>query len=419
VRRASLGLCCALWGCSDAAPTEPPATPSPPDASRYAEGRVPVPGCERFDYAPCDIQIPACVGNLAGIARCMRGGDPQSAVPPVAFLSQTDAELDLLASLESQAPPNPNHFEIALARFGLTRPQAFEPSIMAARLAAEWAGYYEQGRREIVVIEHVPPRTELIQNVLLLHELIHAMQDSDHDLRAFGEQYRDGVDANLRASSISEGEARMHERRYFAASLGLDVTTLDFGESFANLRASSEQWVFAQDDLYTASQLSVPYAHGAAYVFGVWSTGGQSAVRALFDAPPISMLPILATVWSGAIGVQASTAERPVEPAPPGLSLAASTSMGPWSIYLLGRLGLLEDSPARALALAWTSDRLEVFSFGSGGAETAARWSIDFADASGAAQLVQSLTEHPSIYLRHDGTRVTLLTASSPEPTGL
>jgi hypothetical protein len=349
----------------------------------------------------------------------MRGGDARSAAPPVTFLSQAAAELDLLRSLERQAPPSPNHFEIALTRFGLTRPQAFEPSIMAARLATEWAGYYEQGRREIVVIEHVPPRAALIQNVLLLHEMVHALQDIDHDLRAFGQQYRNGVDANLRASSISEGEARLHERRYFAASLGLDLATLDLEESFANQRASSEEWLFAQADLYTASQLSVPYAHGAAYVFDVWGAGGQSAVRALFDAPPTSMLPILATAWAGAVGVHTSPMDRPVDPAPPDLALAAATSMGPWSIYLLARLGWLEDSSARELALAWHSDQLDVFSFGSSGGETAARWSIDFADAARAAQLLESLAAHPSISARQDETRVTLLTASSPEPSGL
>jgi hypothetical protein len=413
-------LCFALFGCSDAAPADRPVNvPDAPDPGRYAEGRVPVPGCEGFDYAPCDIQLASCVDNLAGIARCLRGGDSGSASPPVTFRSQADAEIDLFASFAGQAPPSPNHLEVALTRFGLTRPQAFEPSIMAARLAAEWAGYYDEGRREIVVIEHVPARPALIQNVLLLHEMIHAMQDTDHDLRAFGRQYRTGIDANLRASSISEGEARMHERRYFAASLGLDLATLDLEASFANLRASSEQWVFAQDDLYTASQLSVPYAHGAAYVHGVWSAGGQGAVRALFDAPPSSMLPILATVWEADVSGQTAPAELPPTPVPPDQLLAASTRMGAWAIYLLARPVLQGDPAARALALAWNNDRLDVFSAGSGGAETAARWTIDFADASHAAQLVMSMAEDPSISARQDEARVTLLTASSPDPTGL
>ncbi len=407
-----LVFCAALLGCAESMGGAEAVLVAPPDPSTYAEGRVPLPECAAFDYRRCDIRSAACLENLAAIASCMRGRDTALDLPLVSFLSEADAELELLSNYASVAP-NPNYFELALTGFGLTRPQALEPQEMAARSAQEWAAFYSNRRKEIIVVEHEEQLDPISENVLVLHEMIHAMQDADHDLTAFNERYRRGSDGDLRGNSVIEGEARMHERRYFAALSGLDVTQLDFTRSFDNLRAYYEQWLFEQEDLYTATQFSVPYAHGAEYVFQVWSEGGQPAVRALFDAPPENMREVLALAWGGNAHVDVTPFEPPVAPSA-GYSLQAWTTMGAWALYLLVEPRLAGDLSARELALAWRGDQLEVFS--SPGGEAVANWYLELSDATLASQLVALLTGTPGVDATQSDTRVTLTTTVAPKP---
>lgn len=381
-----------------------------------SDGRVPVPGCEGFDYASCDIREPACVTNLIAIAHCLRGSSTTFATPAVISLTQAEAEAELLALFPSPIPAEVNHFEVALTQLGLTVPGALAPMAQAARYAREWAAFYSQARQAIVVIDHAEPLDALSENVVLVHELVHALQDAEHDLEAFRQRYPLGVDADLLVSSVVEGEARLHERRYFAARAGLDTSTLDFRRSFGNLREASERWVFEQADLYTATQLSVPYAHGAAYVFDVWSRGGPDAVRSLFDAPPSSMRDVLATSWAGALNVpfepfQGSTERASgldVEPSPSEATLEASTSLGSWGMYLLVQPKLDELESARQLALGWRGDLLEVFSAASG--ETSARWQLQLDDVMAAARVVELLRDIPGVIASQVNARVTLIT---------
>jgi hypothetical protein len=409
-------LCMALLGCAcGGAPEDAGAVESRPGSS-YADGRVPVRGCESFDYGGCDIREPACVDNLAAIAHCLRGSDTTLPMPELAYVSQAEAERELALLFPPEPPAEVNHLEVALTQLGLTQRGALSPTAQAERYAREWAAFYSQARQVIVVIEHAARLDALNENVVLVHEMIHALQDTEHDLEAFGQRYGLGVDADLRSSSVVEGEARLHERRYFAARAGLDAAELDLQRSFDNLRDASERWLFEQGDLYSASQLSVPYAHGAAYVFDVWSEGGSSAVRALFDAPPSSMREVLATSWGGELSVPLEPFPAPTEAAsglgfersPGEAKLETSTSMGAWGLYLLVRSKLDDAESARSLALGWRGDLLEVFSLAAG--ETAARWQLQLGDALAAARVAELLSDMPGVTASAAEARVTLLT---------
>lgn len=387
--------------------------------SSYADGRLPVPGCERFDYGACDIREAACVDNLAAIAHCLRGSDTALPMPEVLYVSQAEAELALASLFPPERPAEINHFEVALTQLGLTRPGALSPMARAARYAREWAAFYSHAQQAIVVIEHATPLDALSENVVLIHEMIHALQDAEHDLEAFSERHRLGVDAELQGSCLVEGEARLHERRYFAARAGLNAAEVDFQRSFDNLRDASERWLFEQEDLYSASQLSVPYAHGAAYVFDVWSEGGSSGVRALFDAHPSGMRDILASSWGGERAVALEQFQAPTEP-PSGLgvepSLGETTpeawmSMGAWGIYLLVQPKLDDLELARGLALSWRGDLLEVFSLAGG--ETVARWQVRLDNATDAARFVDALRDMPGVTASQAAAQVTLLTTPS------
>lgn len=419
----SRNLARVLWltlalGCSseDVTLVQPDATDGA-GAAAYAEGRVPLPECAAFDHARCDIRDVLCVEQLARIAGCLHGANPQAPAVGVSFWSEADAERDFLAELQASPRPELDHLEVALARFGLTEPGALEPAATAARLARELTAFYDYTRRDIVIIEHPAPSDPFAENVIVVHELIHAVQDREHDLGAFDQRFRRGIDGSLRSASVVEGEARMHERRYFAALAGLDVEEIDLGRSFANLRLNSERWLWSQADLFSASQLSVPYGHGAEYVYGLWAKSGQGAVRALFDAPPASMHEILVTVWGGEVASELAPFPAPTDPPPEGLVLETWTPMGAWGTYLLAGRSAADLAVAERLALDWRGDLLEVFSFDA--RETAARWRLRFGREESAVELAKLVAAEPLFELTRDGATVTLRASTAPPPAGL
>ncbi|HEU4583257.1 MAG TPA: hypothetical protein VFS67_33595 [Polyangiaceae bacterium] len=378
----------------------------------YAPPPVPLAGCEQFDYGGCDVRERTCVENLSRIAACL-WGTASAALPALSFASEQQAHDILLDSLAGTAPPRPDYFALVLAQLGLSEPSAFEPEVTAARLAQRWAAFYRRDVGEVVVIEHAQDPDPLSSDALVLHELIHALQDREHGLEDFARQYQSDSDGNLRGQSVVEGEAQFHEQRLYAALTGVDAASVDWPAELAAQRESSEQQLFQESDLYSASLLRVPYAHGCEHAARVWSEGGPGALRGLLEAPPRDMREILARLWGGA---EAQPALSPVGPSAVGASaqLQAWSRLGAWGVYLFfrPRLGSLE--AARELALGWRGDRVEAYALS--GAEVAGRWSIDFADDAAATRALAAAGSQPRLWARREGRRLRIETSSGAAP---
>jgi hypothetical protein len=414
VTRASTRTGKALWlsllaGCSIACSDDAQhGTVLPPP---YAAPPVPLSGCEQFDYHGCDVREQACVENLSRIAACLRASEP-AALPALSFASEEAARDILLDSLAGTAPADPDYFALVLTQLGLSEPSAFEPDVTAARLAQRWAAFYRRDSAEVVVIEHAIDPEPLATDALVLHELIHALQDREHSLDAFARAYQTDSDGNLRGQSVIEGEAQFHEQRFYAAVTGVDAASVDWPEELARQREASEQQLFQESDLYSASLLRVPYAHGCEYAARVWSDGGPAALSGLLDAPPSDMRQILARLWGN---TEAPPARSPVAPsaAGDGATLQAWSTLGAWGVYLFFRPRLDSAGAARELALAWRGDRVEAYSLS--GAQVAGRWSIDLADDAAAARALSAAGSQPRLWARQQGARLLIETSSSDD----
>jgi hypothetical protein len=378
----------------------------------YGPPAVPLAGCEGFDYGGCDVRERTCVENLSRIAACLRASD-SAALPSLSFASEQDARAILLDSLAGTAPPNPDYFALVLSQLGLSEPSAFEPEASAARLAQRWAAFYRRDVGEVVVIEHALDPDPLVTDALVLHELIHALQDREHSLDAFARAYQTDSDGNLRGQSVIEGEAQFHEQRFYAALTGVDAGSVDWPEQLASQREASEQQLFQESDLYSASLLRVPYAHGCEYAARVWSDGGPAALNGLLASPPRDMRQILARLWGEAA---AQPAASPVTPPAPlaGATLQAWSTLGAWGVYLFFRPRFDGVEAARELALAWRGDRVEAYSLGSAGA--AGLWAIDFADSASATRALTAAGSRPRLWAWQEGRRLLIETASSDDP---
>lgn len=172
-----------------------------------------------------------------------------------------------------------------------------------------------------------------------MHELVHALQDRDVDLRAFYGEHGGSYDARLASPLI-------------------------------------------------ASRSAFPYSYGQRFVDFAWQAGGRSAFLDLLAAPPASTHVLM--------GSSDTPSEPPpqVELSPPvapgGWSAPGNDVLGAWGLFLaLTRAASAE--AARPTALAWRGDRFSVYAGPRPFSETALVWQIELADEASASSVAANL----------------------------
>ncbi|MCU4741056.1 Hvo_1808 family surface protein [Natronoglomus mannanivorans] len=135
-------------------------------------------------------------------------------------------------------------------------------------------GYYDPETEEIVVVSDSPETPEL-DEVILGHELLHALQDQYFDLESYERATRDQATAE---EGLIEGDAVTVEREYAQRCEGEWDCVLPSGTP---QQPPELNWGI----YFTIFQ---PYDDGPAYVEYLYEQGGWDAVDAAFDEPPAS-----------------------------------------------------------------------------------------------------------------------------------
>lgn len=372
------------------------------DAGLGAPPTYRVPGCEHVDHRPCDIRKEGCQERLMQLAACLRGSDPLP-VPPVTMMTEEEFADYLNQSIAEDPPPDPDHLEIALGLFNLITPGALAPEAVVTRDVERIWGIYRD-EKDILIVDHGVPADEPEPNAVLVHELVHALQDADVDLNRLYDEYSSSFDSDLGVASVVEGEARMHETRFFASLLGLDPGSIDWAEHFQQVAEFAEEAVLGDSSPYLATFSFFPYELGARYVHHAFGESGREGVDQLFASPPTRSHAVMASVTSIASADWPAPEFAALEvPAP--YSLWSEGSGGAWGVYL--RLAL-PTSPgvARPLAMSWRGDQFDIYVSDASPPETIAAWRIEFADE-GSAQQVEGLERDDGAVYR-EGARVVI-----------
>lgn len=382
------------------------------DGSTLNTGLRPVRSCEHLDHAPCDVRAPVCHQRLFALATCLRG-DQAGELPPITVVSE--ATLGEMLIAEAAERPLPAHLaaqDFAWSALALTAPGVLAPSMRAAD-AAKWiGGFYKATTKAITLVDHGKWFDPASASPVLLHELVHALQDREVDLAQVSAGIVWTQDASLAANAIVEGEARMQETRYRAALAGYEVDDADLMKHFDNA-VSVDQAAFLKDPspLTTSSQ-GFPYEWGARYVYDTWQMGGMDAVHARLLAPPTTTRVLMASV-DRALEPEPTPA-LPAAPMPGGEWLeAGSDTMGAWALFLsLAMNAPTEVAQAETLALAWRADGLFLYERAVPAAGSAFAWRIELADEASAALLVAFVSGLGKYETRGTGTTVVIMKTS-------
>jgi hypothetical protein len=370
----------------------------------------PMPGCEHIDSTPCDTLQASCQQLRLELAACLRGSDPGE-LPPVTVWSEEQYAAALSAAMAEEPRPVPDHLERALSMLLLVEPNGFAPGSSVTDQATWIWGFYDPAERDITIIDHGQHADDAVSNALLVHELVHALQDRDVDLRTFQEDHDESFDAMLASRAIVEGEAQLHESHYAASLHGIDPAQVDWRTYFSGRIAAGEEWVLEQSSPLIAARAEFPYDHGQRFMDFAWQAGGHAAILGLLEAPPPSTQTIFASVDTPSAPLTAF--ELPLPSAPAQWTAVTDDVLGAWSLYLA--IARVTNTPeVRSAALAWRGDRLSVYAGSSPPGATAMVWQLELADEASAAEVETNLGALVgSVRVRRRGTRVVAAAATT------
>ncbi|PJF25562.1 MAG: hypothetical protein CUN53_12160, partial [Phototrophicales bacterium] len=161
-------------------------------------------------------------------------------------------------------------------------------------LGSQVAGFYDTETRLMNVIPTFGDggsRLNLTEQIIFVHEFVHALQDQHFGLDALIEGAGDNLDARLARVSLVEGDA--------TAVMNLYTTQVSAVAPNAALQLLAEGLLagnlFLPPDIppILARELGFPYENGLVFVLQIWRDGGWERVDAAYSAPPTTTEQIL------------------------------------------------------------------------------------------------------------------------------
>ncbi|HKH48861.1 MAG TPA: hypothetical protein VKM72_29695 [Thermoanaerobaculia bacterium] len=275
--------------------------------------------------------------------------------------------------------------EIALKTFGLIPENLDLAVFLPGLLTQEIAGYYDPETKALSLIRREggvlggreaeigldPQRAE---DMVLVHELTHALQDQHFDLTAFTKT-APMSDAATARQALVEGDATL---TMMDAFLAVPIEELPGAGKLLQLAMEgSEKWMTGAPDVpgskelaaappYIRETLLFSYVQGNLFCISVRQKGGQKLLDHAFrNDPPRSSEQILhPEKWHGRRDDPVAVEWPDLAGALPGYAKAAEGEMGELAIRILLRESLKDEARAEAAAAGWGGDRFAVYQTG-------------------------------------------------------
>jgi hypothetical protein len=265
-------------------------------------------------------------------------------------------------------------------------------------LKSQIAGFYDPHEKQMVLVEGAATggfsdrmlefvvQRDLVNDMLLAHELTHALQDQNYGLQDQLDKLKNNSDREIALKSVAEGDATLAGFAYIAGRMdnSIAATLTD------HLRDLPE--TFAAQSKDTPEGLSYPlifqYSDGTRFVSEAYKRGGWRAVDALYLKPPQSSQQII----NPELYFDHPLAPAEVQPGGYQSNLkdwkeADADTFGELSLQLILQLGYGKDAPEVALARKWAGDRMVVLSRDG---DIAVLWIVAFRDDDSAGRFEQS-----------------------------
>jgi len=274
--------------------------------------------------------------------------------------------------------------ESALKAFGLI-PESLDLAVFLPKLLTqEIAGYYDPEEKILSLIRReggvlggreaeIGMDAQRAEDMVLVHELTHALQDQHFDLTTFTKT--DPMsDAATARQALVEGDATL---TMLDALLAIPVEELPGAEKLIEATLGSSTWMSESPDMpgskelagappYIRETLLFSYAQGNLFCLSVRRKGGQKLLDHAFRTdPPRSSEQILhPEKWHGRRDDPVAVEWPDLAAVLPGYAKAAEGEMGELTIRILLRESLKDEARAETAAAGWGGDRFAIYQTG-------------------------------------------------------
>lgn len=352
-----------------------------------------------------------------------------------ALLPEKELEAVLGKKLVQDLPVPFEPYAASLEAIGLIEASPDLLRRLTRLYARQVVGFYDPAEKRFYIVpersrDSGGPAGDLMEQLLLAHELTHALQDQRLDLDRRMKALVDSTDALLALQAVLEGEATLLMTEALMASLpaearkalGSDPTQqlLDGLDSPATVEGAE-----GVPDFFV-KELVFPYAAGTAWVRLKRKQGGWAAVDAVYRHLPSTTSEILRPGASLPVRKRLAASDRPA----PGPEQETSSTiwydtLGEWVLgSLLERAGAGAES--KGAAAGWQDDRVVFFAPKEpSSAGVGFLWRIRAGSPSAAKRIAtllaplysgRAVEKRPSVTARGDVVEVALTAAGSAAP---
>ncbi len=285
-------------------------------------------------------------------------------------------------AMRTQLPPETlKSVEVSLKAFGFIPEKMDLGRYYVELMGSQVAGFYDPEAGYMALVRPSgkdsgeDPMAGMV-DMVLVHELTHALQDQHFDLSQFeeGDPMADGGTAR---GALVEGDATLTMMSFM---MGLNIETLPGFDRIMDSMVQDPDALFeASPDLPGTKELAAAppwirenllfgYIQGMVFSLSTRSKGGQTLLDYAFTTdPPRSSEQILhPEKWHGRRDDPVKLRLPDLGAELPGYRRAAEGEMGELSVRILLREGLRNQAQADAAAAGWGGDRFAVYEKGRG-----------------------------------------------------
>ncbi len=237
----------------------------------------------------------------AEVAR-MRGLQYQADVK-VGVKSPAEIRTMVLGDFEKEAPAEDMaKQEKVYKQLGLIPPEYDLRARMIDFLSEQIGGYYDPEKKELFLVDQtqggaaqVPGAQEAMDEMVMAHELHHALQDQNYDLSRWMELLSSHDDRIQGYKSLVEGEAQLVGMTYLFKKMGrgdVDIAAFNRMQDMA-MRFSPEAQKMRDVPPYLLENMMFPYTQGAEFVQAMQRKLGWERIGQAFNDPPMSTEQVL------------------------------------------------------------------------------------------------------------------------------
>jgi len=304
--------------------------------------------------SPLPAELDRRLQELLAETETIRGLKAKHPVPS-GIVEEKDLPAKVAAALREELPPDRlRAAEAGLKAFGLLPASLDLARYFPALLASQVAGYYDPERRYLAVV-HRGGEARQMDEMVLVHELTHAIQDQAFDLRHFIDDDPLSDEATARTALV-EGDASLVMLDWLAERPENGLNAAEPPDlPGAKEMAAAPPWV--------RDTLELGYVEGYLFCLSVRQKGGQKLLDDAFSQdPPRSSEQILhPEKWHTQRDDPIPLSWPDLSRALPGARKLAEGQLGELGIGILLRQATGDRELSAAAAAGWGGDRFAVY----------------------------------------------------------